>query len=83
MNPAGNIVMSHVTYQMMGEPAAFLILYDKTNNRIGLKPPTLTTRDAYPARVSNRSGENSFAATASPANTASTCPTRFASTTPT
>ena len=56
MNPAGDIVMSRVTYEMMGEPKAFLILYDKPNNRIGLKPAHLSTRNAYPARVSNRAG---------------------------
>lgn len=56
MNPAGDIVMSRVTYQMMGSPAAFVILYDKANNRIGLKPAALSTRNAYPARVSNKCG---------------------------
>ena len=56
MNPAGDIVMSRVTYQMMGSPAAFVILYDKANNRIGLKCAALTTRNAYPVRVSNRCG---------------------------
>ena len=56
MNPMGDIVMSRVTYQMMDEPKAFKILYDKANNHIGLKPTTLTAKNAYPARVSNRSG---------------------------
>ncbi len=56
MNPMGDIVMSRVTYEMMGEPKAFLILYDTTNKRIGLKPAALTTRNAYPVRVSNRAG---------------------------
>ena len=56
MNPMGDIVMSRVTYEMTGSPQAFLILFDKVNNRIGLKPCTLTTRNAYPVRVSNRSG---------------------------
>lgn len=56
MNPAGNIVMSRVTYQMMDEPEAFLILYDKVNNRIGLKPTRMSMKNAYPARVGSRSG---------------------------
>lgn len=56
MNPMGDIVMSRVTYEMMGSPKAFLILFDKTNRRIGLKPAALATRNAYPARVSNRAG---------------------------
>jgi hypothetical protein len=51
MNPKGNIVMSRVTYQMLDEPKAFVIFFDKTNRRIGLKPATLATRNAYPARA--------------------------------
>ena len=51
MNPKGDIVMSRVTYQMLDEPPAFVILYDKVNNRIGLKPAALATKNAYPARV--------------------------------
>lgn len=51
MNPMGEIVLSRVTYEMLDGPPAFVILYDKTNNRIGLKPATLATRNAYPARV--------------------------------
>ena len=56
MNPAGDIVMSRVTYEMMGSPKAFMIYYDTANKRIGLKPTALGMRDAYPARVSNRCG---------------------------
>ncbi len=56
MNPAGDIVMSRVTYEMMGAPKAFVILFDRTNNRIGLKPAALTTKNAYPVRVSNKCG---------------------------
>jgi hypothetical protein len=56
MNPAGDIVMSRVTYEMTGSPKAFLILYDKANNRIGLKPASVATRNAYPVRVASRSG---------------------------
>ncbi len=56
MNPMGDIVMSKVTYQMMGEPKAFVILFDKVNNRIGLKPAALATKNAYPVRVSNKAG---------------------------
>lgn len=56
MNPMGDIVMSRVTYEMLGSPMAFVILYDKANNRIGLKPSTPTARNAYPVRASNRSG---------------------------
>ena len=56
MNPAGDIVLSRVTYEMLGSPPAFVILYDKVNNRIGLKPAALATKNAYPVRVSNKAG---------------------------
>ena len=56
MNKQGDIVMSRVTYEMLGEPKAFVILYDKANTRIGLKPSALSTRNAYPVRVASRSG---------------------------
>jgi hypothetical protein len=56
MNRQGTIVMSRVTYEMIGGPKAFLLLYDKANNRIGLKPAALTTANAYPALVASRSG---------------------------
>ena len=51
MNPMGDIVLSRVTYEMLGGAPAFVILYDKTNKRIGLKPAALATRNAYPAGV--------------------------------
>ena len=44
MNPGGDIVMSRVTYQLTRSPKAFLILFDTTNKRIGLKPAALATR---------------------------------------
>jgi hypothetical protein len=56
MNPKGHIVINRVAHQIMGEPKGFLILYDRVNMRIGLKPATLSTRNAYPGVVSNRSG---------------------------
>lgn len=56
MNPKGEIVMNRVTYQMLGEPPAFVVLFDKVNNRIGLKPAALATRNAYPARVGKHGG---------------------------
>ncbi len=51
LNLRGHIVMSRVTYELIGGPAAFQLLYDKPNNRIGLKPTALASRNAYPARV--------------------------------
>jgi hypothetical protein len=52
----GTIVIGRGTHEMLGAPAAFLLLYDKANNRIGLKPAALSTRNAYPAGGTNRSG---------------------------
>ncbi len=56
MNTDGNIVMGRVTYEMLKAPPAFNIYFDKANKRIGLKPASLSTRNAYPARVSNCAG---------------------------
>lgn len=56
MNRKGQIVMNRWAYEAMGSPAAFHLLYDKANNRIGLKPTSPTMKNAYPALVSNRCG---------------------------
>ena len=56
MNPKGRIAMSRVTYQRMGAPEAFHVLFDATNNVIGLKPTVLAMRNAYRACVT--SGKN-------------------------
>lgn len=56
MNAKGDIVINRVAYQTLGAPAAFLLLYDRINQRIGLKPAAASTRNAYPALKSNRAG---------------------------
>lgn len=56
MNPMGNIVLSRVTFQMMDEPKAVVILFDEVNQRIGLRPASPYATNAYPLRRSNRSG---------------------------
>jgi hypothetical protein len=56
MNCAGTIAMNKLTYQRMGEPAAFLVMFDKTNSRIALKPTGETMKHAYPARKYGRRG---------------------------
>ena len=56
MNPQGDIVINRVAYQTLGEPPAFLLLYDRINQQIGLKPAAASTRNAYPAVKSNRAG---------------------------
>lgn len=56
MNSKGFIVMSRVTYERLGAPKAFVLLFDTVNNRIGLKPTALSTRNAYPAGPSGSHG---------------------------
>jgi hypothetical protein len=56
MNPKGQIAMSRGTYQMLDEPPAFLVLYDKANNRVGLQPAALSTKNAYRACKHNSCG---------------------------
>ena len=51
MNPKGRIVMSRVTYERLGEPKSFVVLFESTNNVIGIKPATLSTRNAFPVCV--------------------------------
>lgn len=47
MNRKGSIMMTKYTYQRVGEPKAFVLLFDDVNNRIGLKPAALSMRNAY------------------------------------
>ena len=56
MNTAGQIVINRSGYQLLGSPKAFSLLFDKVNNRIGLKPTGAGLRNAYPALKSNRNG---------------------------
>jgi hypothetical protein len=56
MNPKGAISLNRTTYQRMGSPAAFLLLFDRVNSRIALKPTAAAMRNAYPARIFGRHG---------------------------
>jgi hypothetical protein len=56
MNPKGEIAMSRITYETFGSPEAVLLLFDRTNRRIGLKPTRKAMRNAYPVLVSGRCG---------------------------
>lgn len=51
MNPKGKIVLSRYTYERLGEPAAFKVLFDDANNIIGLQPTVLSARNAFRACV--------------------------------
>ncbi|MGE3466132.1 MAG: hypothetical protein AB7J13_04305 [Pyrinomonadaceae bacterium] len=48
LNPKGHIVMNRYTHLALGEPAAFSVLYDTKNNRIGLRPARKEAPNAYP-----------------------------------
>jgi hypothetical protein len=56
INRKGAIAMNKVAYGRMGEPAAFLIMFDKTNSRIMLKPAALSTKHAYRAGKNRKRG---------------------------
>lgn len=56
MNPLGRIALNRMAYERVGSPSAFLLLFDKVNNRIGLKPTARGIRNAYPVAVSGRHG---------------------------
>ena len=56
MNRLGSIVISRVTHERLGSPEAFLIMWDRFNQRLGLKPAEAGTRNAYPVRKYGRRG---------------------------
>ena len=56
MNRRGHIVMSRVTYERLGEPKAFNLLFDGANNRVGLKPTSPSMKNAYPVAKYGRHG---------------------------
>ena len=56
MNRLGSIKMSRVTHERLESPEAFLIMWDRFNQRLGLKPAEAGTRNAYPARKYGQRG---------------------------
>jgi hypothetical protein len=56
MNRKGEIVMNRATYERLGSPAAFKVLFDRVNNCIGLTPTSSQMRNAYPAYKAGRHG---------------------------
>ena len=56
MNRLGSIVISRVTHERLGGPAAVLIMYDRFHSRLGLKPEEASERNAYPVRNYGRRG---------------------------
>ena len=56
MNRRGYIVFSRKTYERLGEPKAFHLLFDAVNNRIGLKPTEPGISNAYPVAKYGKHG---------------------------
>ncbi len=57
LNPSGDIVISRFTYEAVGAPEGFLLMFDRANATIGLKPAAIRKeKDAYPARTRGRHG---------------------------
>ena len=54
LNRNGEIRMNEMTWQRAGGPAAFLVMFNKINNLIALKPTAAAIKDAYPARPTGR-----------------------------
>jgi hypothetical protein len=62
LSPKGKIVLSRVTYERLGSPAAFHVLFEATNNVIGLQPTARGLKNAVPVRKSGRHGGRYIAA---------------------
>ncbi|MBV9217202.1 MAG: hypothetical protein JO053_13615 [Acidobacteria bacterium] len=57
INPKGLIWLSGFTHQAMGEPDAYVIVYDPDMNVLGLQPGRANvTQNAYPAKPRGRHG---------------------------
>jgi len=56
LGPDGVIVISRVTWEKTGSPAAYLIMFDDTNQRIGLKATGLGVKNAYRAHKRGNAG---------------------------
>lgn len=54
LTPAGRLGVCGVTMKALGEPEAFVVLYDRSNRRIGLRPASHDTPHAYPTSKSKR-----------------------------
>ena len=56
LSPDGVIWLTRVTWEKSGSPAAYLIMFDDTNQRIGLKATGLGMQNAYKAYTTGRAG---------------------------
>lgn len=53
MNPKGVIHISHRTYEKLGEPEAFRLLFDAANATIGMQPTRRVSKNSYPTIKKN------------------------------
>lgn len=60
LSPDGEILITRVTWEKTGSPAAYLIMFDDTNQRIGLKPAALDTKHAYKAYKCGTAGSKTL-----------------------
>ncbi len=56
MNQRGHIKFTRYTNERLNMPEAFLLLYDRTNNTIGLKQAYNSTKDSFPNAPRGRFG---------------------------
>src|SRR5215213_4330963 len=57
MNRYGDIIISRVTHEKLGKPAAYQLLYDRERDVIGLRPARIDVdKHAFPARERGRHG---------------------------
>lgn len=56
LNRIGSIAMSRITWERLGSPRAVFIMWDRFNQRLGLKPAQGDERNAYPVRNYGRRG---------------------------
>jgi len=56
LSPTGVIWISRLAWEKSGSPAAYLIMFDDTNQRIGLKATGLGVKNAYPVHKTGSAG---------------------------
>jgi hypothetical protein len=56
MNSLGEIAITKLTHDALGAPEAYLLLYDRDRETIGLRPTHLGEKNGYPATERGRHG---------------------------
>ena len=56
MDRRGDIMMSRVTWELLGEPEAVLVFFERESQLIGIKPAYLSTPNHFPAIEHGRHG---------------------------